>query len=247
MTDIPRIFIGFDSNEVIAYHVLAHSILSRASRPVAITPIVLSQTSLKRPKAEFQATEFSFSRFLVPWMCRYEGKAIFMDCDMIVMGDICELWDLPLDRTVSVVKHNYRPNMENKFLNQPQSNYPKKNWSSVMVFNNPQCRALTPECVDTASGAYLHQFQWVEYGDVDQYSMIGELPPEWNYLVGEENQGDINKAKILHYTRGTPCFAKYSHGPESVLWQNEKYKMAHHNPYGEYSHEKAPEICGVPV
>ena len=241
----PRIFIGYDSNEPVALHVLAHSIITRASRPVSITPIVLSQTPLTRPRDQFQSTEFSFSRFLVPWMCDYKGKAVFMDSDMLCLTDICELWDMPMDRTVAVVKHDYRPNMENKFLNQPQSSYPKKNWSSLMVFNCEQCAALTPERVNTATGAYLHQFQWVEYGDVEAYSMIGELPGAWNYLVGEENQGDINYAKILHYTRGTPCFAKYSHGLEAILWRKERDKMTYHNPIGEYVHEKAPDICGA--
>lgn len=237
-----RVFIGYDSNETVALYTLMHSIIARASRPVSIIPLVLNQLPMNRPRAEFQSTEFSFSRFLVPWMCGYEGKAIFMDSDMICMADICELWDIPTDRTVSVVKHNYRPNMENKFLNQPQSNYPKKNWSSVMVFNNAHCKALTPERVNTASGAYLHQFQWVEYGDVEAYSMIGELPPEWNHLVGEENQGPIEDAKLIHYTRGTPCFAKYSYGTEAVLWKREMAKMTYHNPVGEFSHEKAAEV-----
>lgn len=245
MKDNPWIFIGHDSNETVALYTLMHSIVSRSSRPVNIVPICINQVPLDRPRAEFQSTEFSFSRFLVPWLCRYEGKAIFMDCDIICAADICELWDMPLDRTVSVVKHNYRPNMENKFLNQPQSNYPKKNWSSVMVFNNPLCRVLTPTLVNTASGAYLHQFQWVEYGEVDAYSMIGELPPEWNYLVDEEGQGDINNAKLIHYTRGTPCFAKYSEGENAIRWRQEYHKMTYHNPVGEYSHEKASDICAA--
>ncbi len=243
----PVVYIGYDSNETVALWTLAHSIISRSSRPVRIVPIVLGQTPLTRPRAEFQATEFSFSRFLVPWMCDFEGKALFLDSDMLCMADICELWDMPLDRAVAVVKHNYRPNMENKFLNQPQSNYPKKNWSSVVVFNNPLCKALTPERVDTATGAYLHQFQWVEYGDVEEYSMIGELPREWNHLVGEENQGNIKDAKIIHYTRGTPCFAKYSTGAEAILWRRERDKMLYHNPIGEFSNEKASEICGAPI
>ena len=241
---IPRIFIGYDSNESVALYTLMHSIVSRASRPVQIIPLVLQQLPLTRQRAEFQATEFSFSRFLVPWLCQFEGKAAFLDSDIICMTDICELWDMKHDRTVSVVKHNYRPNMENKFLNQPQSNYPKKNWSSVMVFNNQQCRGLTPERVNTASGAYLHQFQWVEYGDVDAYSMIGELGPEWNHLVGEENQCDIKDAKLIHYTRGTPCFAKYRTGDAAILWRKERDKMTYHNPIGEFSYEKAAEVCG---
>jgi len=243
----PKIFIGYDPNETIALYVLMHSIISRSTRPVSITPIVLSQTPLTRPREEFQSTEFSFSRFLVPWMCGYEGKAIFMDSDMICMTDICELWDLPLGLPVSVVKHNYKPNMENKFLNQPQSNYPKKNWSSVMLFNNPGCKALIPERVNTFSGAYLHQCQWVEYGDVDEYSMIGELPKAWNHLVGEEGQGNIKDAKIIHYTRGTPCFQKYSFSDEAILWKLEKRKMTYHNTFGEFSRETPPEVFGAPI
>ena len=233
-----RVFIGYDSNETVAFHTLAHSIMSRASVPVSITPLILSQLPLTRPRAEFQSTEFSFSRFLVPWLCDYEGRAIFLDCDIICMADIAELWDMPMDKTVAVVKHDYTPNMENKFLNQPQSNYPKKNWSSVMLFNNPMCKQLTPERVNHASGAYLHQFQWVEYGDVPGFSMIGEIPKEWNCLVGEQGQCDINNAKMLHYTRGTPCFAAYSQGPEAGIWHKERDKMMYHNPVGEY-HAKA--------
>lgn len=236
--NIPRIFIGYDKNETVAYHVLSHSIISKASRPVSITPLILNQLPLTRQRDAFQSTEFSFSRFLVPWLCNYEGKAIFMDCDVIATGDICELWDMPMDRTVAVVKHNYQPNMENKFLNQPQSNYPKKNWSSVMVFNNEQCKQLTPERVNTASGAYLHQFQWVEYGDVAEYSMIGELPKVWNVLIGEENQAPLKDAKLIHYTQGTPCFAAYSQCKGANLWRLERDKMTYHNPVGEF-HAKA--------
>ena len=238
--DIVRVMIGYDPNETVALYTLMHSIISRASRPVAITPIVLSQTPLTRPKAEFQSTEFSFSRFLVPWMCGYEGKAIFLDSDIICLADIAELWDMPMDRTVACVKHNYQPNMENKFLNQPQSNYPKKNWSSVMVFNNEQCKQLTPDRVNHATGAYLHQFQWVEYGDVSEYSMIGSLPKVWNVLIGEENQAPLKDAKLIHYTQGTPCFAAYSQCTGANLWRQERDKMTYHNPVGEY-HAKASD------
>ena len=242
--DIPRIWIGYDSNETIAYHVLSHSIISNASRPVSITPLMIDQLPMSRPRDEFQSTEFSFSRFLVPWLCKYEGRAIFMDCDMIVTDDICELWDMPMDRTVAVVKHSYQPNMENKFLGQKQSNYPKKNWSSVMLFNNPMCKALTPERVNTASGKYLHQFEWVEYGDVAEYSMIGDLPNLWNHLVGENNQCALKDAKLIHYTRGTPCFKPHSTGEAALLWLAEKHKMMHYNRYGEYSYEASPELRG---
>ena len=124
---IPQVFIGYDSNETIALHVLSHSIWSRASKPVSITPLMLDQLPLTRPWEPLQSTEFTYSRFMVPYFMGYQGKALFLDCDMIVTDDICELFDMKLDRAVSVVKHNYTPNPENKFLNQIQSNYPKKN------------------------------------------------------------------------------------------------------------------------
>jgi len=127
-----RIFIGYDSREAVAFSVLAHSIHRRASQPVAITPVMLSQLAgvFRRERNPLQSTDFSFSRFLAPWMCDYQGWAIFMDCDMLVREDIAKLWALRDERyAVQVVKHSHVPKEEVKFLGAIQTKYEKKNWS----------------------------------------------------------------------------------------------------------------------
>jgi len=215
-----RIFIGFDPRETVAYHVAAHSILRRASIPVAITPLRRESIPiLTRQRGEHDSTEFAISRFLVPYLCKYDGYALFMDCDVAVMADISELEIYAMaqtilgDNAVSVVQHDYTPRDSTKFLNQKQTKYARKNWSSVMLFNCNQCKDLRPEYVNEAPGLDLHQFAWTD--------KVGKLPPEWNVLVGEENQPDWRKAKLLHYTKGTPCFPKYNNGPEAGIWQAE--------------------------
>ena len=222
-----RVFLGFDSNEVVAYHTLAHSILRHASVPVSVTPLKLSQLPMKRARTHTQSTEFSFSRFLVPWLCGYEGEAIFMDCDMLCRTDIATL-KAEHGAAVSVVKHDYQPRPEDKFLGQRQSIYEKKNWSSVMVFNNALCRRLTPEYVNTASGLELHQFKWLPSD-----AWVGSLAPEWNHLVGEYSPNP--SAKIVHYTIGGPWFAKYADCEYAQEWLDEKAAMTYHNPVGEYA------------
>lgn len=176
-----RIFVGWDSKESIAASVLTHSIQRRSSKPVSIAEVRLEQLKdvFTRERHPLQSTEFSFSRFLVPSLCDFEGWALFMDSDMLCQDDIAKLWDLrDDDYAVQVVQHDYQPTEITKFLNQPQTPYQKKNWSSVMLFNNARCKALTPEYVNTATGLELHQFKWL--GD-DR--LIGALPEEWNHLV----------------------------------------------------------------
>jgi lipopolysaccharide biosynthesis glycosyltransferase len=173
------VFIGYDRREKLAADVLAHSIKNRSSLPVSITEIRLDQLpEFNREWHPKQSTEFSFSRFLVPYLCGYQGHAIFMDCDMLCLDDIARLWALRDEaKALQVVKHDYQPLEGRKFLNQPQTPYAKKNWSSVMLFNNARCQALTPEYVNTASGLDLHQFKWTDE------RLIGELPENWNCLV----------------------------------------------------------------
>ncbi|MEO7727663.1 MAG: glycosyltransferase, partial [Burkholderiales bacterium] len=142
-----RVFIGYDPREAVAYSVLAHSIQRRASAPVAVTPLMLSglKDVLTRQRHPLQSTDFSFSRFLTPLLSDYAGWSIFMDCDMLVLDDIARLFELRDERyAVMVVKHDHVPKEATKFLDQPQTPYQKKNWSSVMLFNNAKCKALTP-------------------------------------------------------------------------------------------------------
>lgn len=213
-----RIFIGYDARESAAWHVLAHSILARASAPVSFAPLALNNLGplMWRERNPLQSTDFSFSRFLVPSLSGFEGWSLFMDCDMLVLDDIARLWALRDDRyAVMCVKHDHRPHESVKFLDAPQSSYGKKNWSSVMLFNNARCRALTPEYVNTASGLDLHQFKWI--GDDDA---IGALPPAWNHLVGydQPTPGMSN----VHYTIGGPYFDEYKDCEYSREWFDER-------------------------
>lgn len=215
--------IGFDPAETVAYHVLCQSILSRSSQPVRFIPINKRNIPEFTRGIEDGSTQFSFSRFLTPFLSGYVGQSIFIDCDMIVRCDIAEIFEhCDTKHDVFVVKHDYTPKTESKFLGNTQHVYPKKNWSSVMVFNNfsMACRRLTPEVVNTASGKYLHQFEWCDE------SRVGELPPEFNHLVGEYDENP--DAKIIHYTLGTPCFEGYWHQEFSVEWFKEKEAMLSH-------------------
>lgn len=200
------IYIGYDVAERVAYHALAQSLIDHASIPIRITPIALSTLGKlhDRPRISQQSTDFSFTRFLTPFLSGYEGWSLFMDCDMLVRGDIAELFALTDDRfSVIVARHDYTPCDSEKFLGHVQLPYPKKNWSSVILFNNARCRGLTPDYVNTASGLDLHQFKWLA-GDEE----IGGFPLEWNWLVGEYPANSI--AKIVHFTRGGPYFAQYA-------------------------------------
>ncbi len=218
-----RIFIGYDTREAVAYSVLAHSINARASQPVATTPLMLSQLGAihTRERHPLQSTDFSFSRFLVPYLCGYEGWAIFMDCDMLVLDDIARLWDLRDDRyAVQVVKHEHRPVEDVKFLGAKQTRYEKKNWSSVILFNANRCRALTPEYVDKATGLELHQFKWLA-GDDE----IGGLPARWNHLVDYDPPHPPETLSNLHFTIGGPYFESYRSCGYAELWRAEMAAM----------------------
>lgn len=204
-----KIFIGYDPRETVAFSVLSHSIHVRSSQPVLIAPLMLSQLTgvLTRPRDPLQSTDFSFSRFLTPYLCDFDGWALFMDSDMLVFDDIAKLWAMRDERyAVMCIKHEHVATETVKFLNEPQSKYQKKNWSSVMLFNCAKCKALTPEYVNTASGLQLHQFKWLENED-----LIGDLPQRWNHLVGVNPPN--RDVSLVHHTLGGPYFNEL-HGCE---------------------------------
>ena len=216
-----RVFIGYDDREAAAFGVLSHSIHARSTEPVSIAPLRLSELSgiYKRARDPLQSTDFSFSRFLTPHLCGYEGWAIFMDCDMLVLDDIAKLWRLRDQRyAVQVVKHVHVPKEEVKFLGAVQTKYAKKNWSSVMLMNCGKCMALTPDYVNAASGLELHQFKWLE-GD----HLIGEIPPAWNHLVGYDPPR--RDASLVHYTIGGPYFEAYRDCEYAREWFAERDAM----------------------
>lgn len=216
-----RVFVGYDSREAAAFSVLSHSIHVRASQPVSVAPVMLSQLKdvHTRERNALQSTDFSFSRFLTPWLCDYSGWAIFTDCDMLVLDDIAKLWGLRDERyAVQVVKHHHVPKEDVKFLGEKQSKYEKKNWSSVMLMNCQRCTALTPEYVNTASGLELHQFKWLATDD-----LIGALPAKWNHLVGYD--APRSDASLVHFTTGGPYFPEYRDCEYAREWFAEKEAM----------------------
>lgn len=218
-----RIFIGYDPREAVAYHVLSHSIQSRASQPVSITPVMLSQLNglMRRERHPLQSTDFSFSRFLVPHLCDYRGWAVFMDCDMLMLDDIANLWALRDDNfAVMCVKHDHVPKESTKFLGQTQTKYEKKNWSSVMLFNNEHCTALTLDYINEASGLDLHRFNWLN-GD----HLIGEVPHRWNHLVDYDPPVAVEAISNLHYTIGGPYFEAYRDCGYAAEWMAEREAM----------------------
>lgn len=213
-----KIFVGYDEREVVAYHTLCHSIISRASKPVCFIPLSKSllATIFSPNNDKLASTEFSLSRFLVPYLSHYQGNALYMDSDIIVTRDIQELFDMyDPSKAVQVVKHDYRPNTSHKFLGQRQTTYEKKNWSSVMLFNNQKCRSLTPRIIGEQPPLYLHQFQWL-----DDESLVGELPETWNFLVNEYPKPATPPAAI-HYTLGGPFFKEYCNTDYANVWMKE--------------------------
>lgn len=186
-----RVFVGCDPRQPVAPAVLAHSIAARSSKPVSITRLHLNQLPITR----VGLTQFTYSRFLVPYLCNYEGTALFLDADMLVLGDIAELFELADGSAVQVVKN-------------PQ----RFEWPSLMLFNNEKCQKLTPEYVQ--NDGKLFSLNWA--------TEIGDLPPEWNHCVGYDPP---KATKILHYTKGIPVWPQTQNCDFAEQWHMERRAM----------------------
>lgn len=206
------------------WNVFCRSVIENTSVPVSITPIderIAKSVGGRRDGT----TAFSFARFLVPALCDFLGYALWVDgVDMLALGDVRELWE-QIDRmdalrlSCLVVKHDYVTKHPRKFLGSAMEAdnpaKPRHNWSSVILWNcsNRRNRVLSPDYIQKAKGAALHQFKFLE-----DDALIGELPREWNWLVGEYETNE--KAKLLHFTLGLPCLSRhYNQGPEAALWR----------------------------
>ena len=210
-----NIFIGYDKRERAASNVLIDSLYQRSSLPISIN--ILKNNQLEnsgiywRKRDPKQSTDFSFTRFLVPYLMDFDGWAIFMDCDMLCQDDIAELWNQRNENySLMCVKHKHKPKNKTKFLGEPQTSYPKKNWSSLMLINCSKCKNLTVEYVNSASGLDLHRFNWL-----DNDNEIGEIKGTWNYLVQDHKKSNDN-ASLIHWTLGGPWF-KEQRDYEDVL------------------------------
>ena len=208
-----NLFVGFDPREAVAYHVFCNSIIQNTSVPVQITPLVLSQLQEFNETHDDRSNDFVYSRFLTPYLSDFKGWAIFADGDMICQGDLKELIDMAdPSKALMVVKHDYQTKATQKYLGNINENYPRKNWSSVILWNcdHSKHKILTPDFVSKQTGKFLHRFSWLDDQD------IGELPLEWNWLASEYR---VNReAKLIHFTLGTPCFKDYKNSDMADIW-----------------------------
>lgn len=203
-----RIFIGWDSRFPEPADVLSYSLRKYASIPLDIQYLQLSRLNFDREVDPLASTEFTYTRFLVPHLCNFEGRAIFMDNDMLCLGDIKELYDLDMSSlALRVVKHEYAPTNSVKMYGCPQTSYPRKNWSSLMLMNCARLKLWTKQVVESQTGAYLHRFQ-----DIADEA-IGEIPKTWNTLDWMDE-----RTKLIHYTNGGPWFEEYVNHPHADVW-----------------------------
>lgn len=214
------IFIGYDAREAIAFHVCVSSIIRNSSEPVTIMPLALANLNgCYRENHADGSNAFSYSRFLVPSLAEYAGWAIYLDGDMILRTNVSTLWSLRDNRRAAmVVKHDYRTRLREKYLGAPNEDYPRKNWSSVILWNcgHAANRMLTADFVSRSAGSLLHRFSWLE----DE--LIGELPVVWNWLPDE--YGPNEQANLLHWTLGTPCFEEFANAPMADEWRRERIR-----------------------
>lgn len=213
MPDVLRCFVGYDPREAVAYHVCCQSILENTKYPVSFHPV--------RGERRDGSNDFIYARFLVPWLCGFSGSAVFVDGDMIVRGDISDLFALRrLDVGAQCVQHAYKTKHPTKYLGNKNEDYPRKNWSSVILWNcgHYANRILTPELVAEASGKQVHRFEWLRDEQID------DLPGEWNHLVGEYPE---KESKLYHFTLGVPGFERYARDEGAVLWHEARERMNH--------------------
>src|SRR3990167_6790441 len=191
-----NVFIGYDPRQPISLNVLQHSIYTRSSKPVSITPLVIEQLPLKREGL----TPFTFTRFLVPYLCGFKGWALFLDADILLQDDISKLFDMSDDKySVMVAKNKH-----------------KFEWASVMLFNCAKCQKLVPQYIEDAES--LHTIAWIE-----DKEKIGELPSRWNHLVGYDEQN--NDVSLIHYTQGIPAFEETKDCEHAAKWYAEHQMM----------------------
>jgi len=215
-----RLAVGFDQREAVAYHAFCQSVLEKASAPVHFIPLAENTLDDYKETHTDGSNKFIYSRFLTPHLHGFQGWAIFADGDMICQADIKELWKLRDEsKAVMVVKHDYKTTSNRKYFGNKNEDYPRKNWSSVILWNcsHPANQILTPSFIQSQTGAYLHRFSWLTD------AQIGELPKEWNWLAIE--YPDNPDAKLIHYTLGTPCLKDYKESPGANMWHETFERM----------------------
>lgn len=221
-----NVYVGWDSREIDAYNVCCSSIKRYTSNnfEYKIIPIIKDELQrdgmYSRDNDALASTEFTYTRFLVPVLQGYSGYAIFCDCDFLWLEGIDTFLNeinISEQKAVYVCKHDYTPRQNIKMDNILQTTYPRKNWSSLILWNcnHPKNSLLTKELIHNASGAYLHRFQWLDDSD------IGEINIQWNWLVDEYNVSQHGSPRALHYTNGGPWFENCKNCSYASLWNEE--------------------------
>lgn len=211
--DHVRLVVGFDQREAIAYHAFCQSVIESSSVPLHFIPLAENTLNDYKETHTDGSNRFIYSRFLTPHLYNFSGWAIFADGDMICRKDINKLWQLRDEtKAILVVKHDYKTKASKKYFGNINESYPRKNWSSVVLWNcaHSKNQILTPKFIQEKDGSFLHRFSWLDDAE------IGELPMEWNWLVDE--YPDNPNAKLVHYTLGTPCLKDYKNCHMSEFW-----------------------------
>lgn len=223
--DNPSFYIGYDSKEDIAYRVCKQSLLNKSTIETKIYSLklyeLIAKKLYKRNVDPLASTEFTYSRFLVPALMHYNGWGVFCDCDFLFLNDVAELFkDLDNSKAVYCVKHDYAPKEKHKMDGQQQTIYPRKNWSSFIVFNSshPSNKKLTVDLVNKETGAFLHQFKWLKDDE------IGSLDERWNWLEGWTSQHNNLSPYAVHYTRGGPWFDEWQDVEYAKEWLDARNK-----------------------
>jgi hypothetical protein len=183
------VYIGIDSRQPLAYTVMRYSVESNASRPISVNGLFLHQLPISR----VGATEFSYSRFLVPWLMDFEGFGLFCDEDQVMTGDVWELF-------------SYCSKLDDPWDVAVMKNQPEYEWPSVMVFNNQNLKHMTPEYIEDKSNRFF-DFAWAKH--------VAELPPEWNHFCGGARPKD---AKLYHFSQGIPYWPETRGLDEDPVW-----------------------------
>ena len=218
-----NIYIGYDSKEDIAYRVCKYSILKRSNANLKVTSLKLyelvTNKMYSRDVDPLASTEFTYSRFLVPALNKYKDWAIFCDCDFIFFEDVSKILEnLDNSKAVYCVQHDYTPKEKHKMDGQKQTIYPRKNWSSFILFNcsHPSNKELNIDLVNSETGSFLHQFKWLKDSE------IGSLDERWNWLEGWTSNHNNKKPFAVHYTRGGPWFDEWQDVEFANEWISER-------------------------
>jgi hypothetical protein len=216
----PQIFIGYDSREAKAYDVCKFSIEQVSD--IKINKLFSEDMeTYNRDWGEPQSTDFTFTRFWVPQLSNYEGWSFFVDCDFVFLADPLDiLKDIDESKAAYVVQHpGYIPNSQIKMDGVAQHRAYRKNWASLILFNNshPKNKRLTTEFLNNhRPGLDFHQLRWLDDED------IGALPLEWNCL---DDYYYLENPKAIHYTDGGPWFDNYKETMYSDIWNELNEKM----------------------